>query len=154
MLGALAPLVDAVLGTLVPAYLAAKALRAPRPRADEAARWARVFLARCLLSLACASVLDATLFWLPLYSELKIAAGVWLWWPVGGATGADTLFDRVAAPLLDEHGASVEAAAVAAREAVAAAARAKLGDAVAAARGAAAGAVGALQGVQARAAVR
>ena len=93
------------------------------------------------------AVLDRTVWWLPLYPELKVASIVWL-----SRGGAATVWRGLAAPALHTHGPAIDAAAGAVREGLASAAAARLGGLGAALRTGAAGAVGRLQAVQAQAA--
>jgi len=135
------------LGFVLPAYLCAKVLAAGGP-AEEIRKWCTYWTVLAGFTTLEWALLDRTVFWLPLYPELKVAFIVWL--SQGG--GAATVWRCLAAPALHTHGPAIDAAAGAVRESLASAAAARLGGWGTSLRATAAGAVGRLQAVQAQAA--
>ena len=98
-------IIQNLVGYLWPAYLCYKSIEARQPEGIR--DWCVYWFMLSLFSIV-ERVLDAFLFWVPMYYPTKVAFVIYLWHP--RTLGAKMLYGKTVRPVLNAHEAQIDAA--------------------------------------------
>lgn len=102
--------VQNLVGYLWPAYLCYKSVEARQP--DSIRDWCIYWFMLSLFTIV-EKVVDAFLFWMPMYYPAKVMFVIYLWHP--RTLGAKTLYGKAVRPALNAHEAQIDEAVEEAR---------------------------------------